>query len=166
MRSRLFSILVLSSFSVILSAQPGIPAGLNLVDAEDYHKSEKLAVECMNWLIDHPFSEKEIERSQMNVFCMNWLAGHPDLRIETYSALMPFAEKYPELVYIHCYGAALCKLKTENCDQNRSNLSGTSAVLKAIEMNKGLEQCETLEMIIKANREGELKRWVEEHSSH
>jgi hypothetical protein len=143
-------------------SQPEMPAQIPLHHEEDYAEHEGLAVECMRWLIDHSFEEEVVLRSQMNAFCMEWLAGHPQLKIETRSALMPYAQRHLELVYIHCYGAALALIDNGACDEQCYNEAGVRAVLRNSGKTKGLTQCETLDSIRIAADNNRLSVWVEE----
>lgn len=148
-------------FSWCASAQPDLPAVIPLHQPEDYSKSEKLAIAAMDWLLTNPMDTLEVERSRLNVFCMEWLAGHPELRIETSSGLMPYAEKHPELIYIHCYASAIARMSAGECNQLCYNEAGARAVLRMVGITKGLTTCETLSSMIQAADNNRLKAWVE-----
>ena len=156
----LFVIAILLS-TLNLVAQPELPPVISLRQADDYDKFEKLAVASMDWLLKTPLDTMEVERSRLNVFCMEWLTGHPKLRLEINSSLMPYMGKHPELIYVHCYAAALEQMSNPACSQLDYNETGVRAVLKTAGMTKGLTSCETLSNMIEAADNNQLKAWVE-----
>lgn len=147
--------------SLAMSGQPDLPAVVPLHDAEDYQEAEALAVEAMDWLMNTPLDEQEEERSRLNVFCMEWIAGHPSYRVELNSALLPFATKHPQLLYVHIYACIEKIMEDPDSDMVDYNEAGIRAVLKSAGITKGLNQCETLSNIIKAADEHQLREWVE-----
>ena len=165
MKKSLLSLFVLLALSAGVKSQPELPARLSLNHPEDYQESESLAIDAMEWLMTHPLDTMEIERSQLNVFCMEWLSGHPQLRIETETRIMPYAEKHPELIYIHCYASALAIMNSADCTKLCYNEAGVRAVLRSVGITKGLTSCETLSSIISAADNNQLKAWVTDQLS-
>lgn len=151
--------LFLCSVSGVI-AQPAMPEGIKLAEPADYLENQEFAMEAIDWLINSPIDSTEYSRSEYNAFCMEWLSGHPTIKVELESEILPFAEHYPDLFYIHSLAAARYLALNPSSSKLEYNMEGLKAVCKSVKMSKGLVQNKALADIVKLNDENRLEGWV------
>jgi hypothetical protein len=154
-------------FTVHAAAQcvaPTLPNDVVFKDASDYRSQDAKAAECLEWLLSKDSFKCSEQREAVNAYVLVWLSGHPDVIVKVETQVMPFIDKYPELLFPMMHGSAKYALSTNKKDQTQVNslVSGLKAVDRYCRSSKSLRKDPDLKLHHKLIRKKKISSWIED----
>ena len=116
------------------------------------------------WLLSKDSFECSEQREAVNAYVLVWLSGHPDVIANVETRVMPFIDKYPELLFPMMHGSAKYALSTNKKDQTQVNslVSGLKAVDRYCRSSKSLRKDPDLKLHHKLIRKKKISSWIED----
>ncbi|MCL7755107.1 hypothetical protein [Polaribacter sp. Z022] len=145
----------------LLAQEVEIPNNLKLENKEDYKKTEQLVLNSTEWLLKTPISENPIKRKDINAFLMKWMSGSPTVSIELVSGIVPL--ECADCLMSFMSGWTKYSLEN-NYSKNKVDcaLAGAENAIEFYEKNKSeLGKNSDMEKLIKRNKKGKLKKYIE-----
>lgn len=143
---------------------PDLPRGAAFKTPSDFKSQDAKAAECLNWLLNKESFECEQDREGVNAFVLVWLSGHPEFTVSIDTDVMPFLERYPELLFPMIHGCALYELSTNAKERSETLalVNGLKAVDRFSRSHKKWKKDADLKEIHRLIRKKKINKWVEE----
>ena len=156
-----FLFILLFTFSFNLFSQTdGLLKELPKTD-EDFVKSEKQAINTINWLDKTPINQDVNYRKKQMMLLLAWLTNSPTVSIEIDHKVLPFTEKNPELLMTFMGGwAKYCLENSYSTDSIKCNLAGIRNVIAFYKNGNGLKKDKKMDKLIEMESKNELENWV------
>lgn len=161
-----------------------IPLDYTEAKPEDFYQYEQNVQNCVDWLMNTPLDERQMDRQVISQFVQVWMQASPTVVFYFDPKLMEFIDdsSYPDeqaTVYVGGYMAALLKEKQEKGTLNRmtalpkgiSRADRITGAMGAIESSlefydnnrSVLGRNRSLEKLRKMQKEGTLREYVAAH---
>lgn len=145
----------------LLAQDIEIPNDLKLENAEDYQKTEDLVLKCTEWILNTPITENPNKRKEINAFLIKWMSGSPTVSIVLVTGIVPF--DCAECLMLFMSGWT--KYSLENGYSKNDVECAVAGAENAIEFyirnKKHLKKNSDMEKLIKQQKKGKLKKYIE-----
>ena len=158
-------LLFLSTFlfsKVAMAQEFNMPPDITKLSVEDCEKYRGDIINCIKWLQSSPVAKDKDKRHVADAFLLMWISHSKELNIE----LLPYLDKItdidPELISLFMGGWALNVIEKHNNDMLDGNYAGLKSILDYYNSNKGIAQNELMDKLLKREKAGKLKEWIQE----
>lgn len=162
---RFFLPIVFIFFTLLATAQEfSVPTGYKMEVAADYANYEKDIIAAANWLRSVPLNEQSAKRKEVSAFVLVWINGSPTVNVEINPTIMDFEEKNSGMLMI--YMSACARFVLENNyskDMRAKHRSAMRDMITVYKSGKGIKKDKKMDKLVKADENGELDAWLEEH---
>ena len=162
MKKKLITLCLFLTVSLALRAQDlVIPQNLTLESHDDYMNTEKLVVQCIDWLQQTTFGEEKEERKKVQNFLLRWMSGSPTVTIQIKEGLIPLDK--PEILMAFMQGWTRYSLLHKKANSVVDcAMAGVEYALDVYNKNKRyLGRLRLMEKLIERKQKQQLRIFIE-----
>ena len=131
---------------------------------EDYAKYETEIVLAANWLVNTPLNEKQDKRKEVSAFVVKWVMGSPTVNVELTPIITDFEKKNEGMMAIWLASSAKYVIENNHStDVRAKQKAALHDMIKVYQSGKGIKKDKKVEEMIKADKNGNLDKWLEEN---
>lgn len=140
------------------------PAKVTLADSTDFDKYADDVISCKTWMEATPFTEKDGNWKNASQFMLQWVVGSPRFTMEIYPFLLEYSsQKNKSFLVVFMTGAAANSVANNYISTNIDNFVAGFKLVNKVYLNAAKKKKDKkILALIKLEKEGKLKEWVEQ----
>ncbi len=141
---------------------PALDVTLTFEQPADYRKADRSAMAAIDWLLEEPLNRCEDDRNRLNAYVLVWLSGHPDVKVELQTAVFPFLNDFPELLFPVLFAMGRYVMLNQGREDSilQQHVAGMEAVLSIADNDKKYRTDAQVKALRKLRRKDQLTSYV------